>query len=235
MVFVEKRLNFNFLIEYQNNKKHPLNLKTTLNQIIVFKNQSTNPPDAHRLRDEFIAGDDRAYANIYRLYAKDLYAFGLSLKVSTCLIEDAIHDIFVDIYQHRQNLENVDNLKFYFVAAFRNRLFNLIKKESHTFEVTDKNEYLINDEDKDIQELWIEQETQSEKELLVRNLCSKLNQHQREALYHRFVVGLSCEEVADVMSINYQSAKNLIYRAIKKLRSVGTITFFTILLLCAFL
>jgi len=201
----------------------------------VIKNQSANPMDAHRLRDEFIAGDDSAYAYIYNLYAKDLYAFGLSLSVSTCLIEDAIHDIFVDIYQHRKNLEKVDNLKFYFMAAFRNRLFNLLKKESRTFEITDRNEHLINDEVKDIQELWIENETQSEKELLVNNLFSKLNQHQREALYHRFVVGLSCEEVANIMNINYQSAKNLIYRAIKKLRTVRSTTYFIIILLCGFL
>lgn len=201
----------------------------------MIKNQSVKPPDAHRLRDEFIAGDDSAYAYIYKLYAKDMYAFGLSLSVGTCLIEDAIHDIFVEIYQHRKNLEKVDNLKFYFMAAFRNRLFNLLKKESRTFEITDRNEYLINDEVKDIQELWIENETQSEKELLINDLFSKLNQHQREALYHRFVVGLSCEEVANIMNINYQSAKNLIYRAIKKLRNVRSITYFIIILLCGLL
>lgn len=201
----------------------------------MIKNQLVNPSDVHRLRDEFIAGDDSAYASLYQLYAKDLYAFGLSLNVSPCLIEDAIHDIFVDIYQHRKNLEKVDNLRFYFMAAFRNRLFNLLKKESRTFEITDRNEYLINDEVKDIQEVWIENETQSEKELLINNLFSKLNQHQREALYHRFVVGLSCEEVANIMNINYQSAKNLIYRAIKKLRTVRSITYFIIILLCGLL
>lgn len=201
----------------------------------MIKNQSVKPPDAHRLRDEFIAGDDSAYACIYNLYAKDLYAFGLSLRVSTCLIEDAIHDIFVDIYQHRKNLEKVDNLRFYFMAAFRNRLFNLLKKESRTFEIDDRNEHLINEEVKDIQELWIENETQSEKELLINNLFSELNQHQREALYHRFVVGLSCEEVANIMNINYQSAKNLICRAIKKLRTVRSITYFIIILLCGLL
>lgn len=200
----------------------------------MLKNQPTNPTDAHRLCDEFIAGDDRAYASIYNLYVKDLYAFGLSLKVSTCLIEDAIHDIFVDIYQHRKNLEKVDNLKFYFMTAFRNRLFNLMKKEYRIFEITERNEYLMNEEVKDIQELWIENETQSEKEMLINNLFSKLNQHQREALYHRFVVGLSCEEVANIMNINYQSAKNLIYRSIKKLRTISSMTYFEILLLLVY-
>jgi hypothetical protein len=71
----------------------------------VIKNQSVKPSDAHRLCNEFIAGDDSAYAYIYNLYAKDLYAFGLSLGVSSCLVEDAILHIFVDIYQHRKNRE----------------------------------------------------------------------------------------------------------------------------------
>ena len=96
-----------------------------LNLSMKFKNTTFEPISIHRLRDEFVRGDDNAYSDIYNLYAKDLYAFGLSLRAKTDLIEDAIHDIFVEIYTHRQNLEKVDNLKYYFLAAFRNRLFFL--------------------------------------------------------------------------------------------------------------
>ncbi len=176
----------------------------------------------HRLRDAFVAGDDRAYSSLYELYAKDLYAFGISLHAKTELIEDSIHDVFVEIYAHRHNLEKVDNLKYYFLAAFRNRLFFLLKKESNTFEITDKDTSGL--KEKDFQEIWIETETTVEKELLVQRLLSELNQNQREVIYHRFVEGLSLEEISKLMNINYQSTKNLIYRAIKKLRSVAAFT-----------
>lgn len=172
-----------------------------------------------RLRDEFVAGDDRAYAAIYELYAKSLYAFGLSLHVKTEIIEDSIHDVFVEIYIHRQNLAKVDNLKYYFMIAFRNRIFFLLKKESNTFGITDKDTQGL--EEKDFQELWIEKETLSEKETLVKYLLSELNHNQREVIYHRFVEGLSIEEISVMMSINYQSTKNLIHRSIKKLRSIA--------------
>jgi len=195
-----------------------------------FNNIYIDPFVIHRLRDNFVAGDDSAYSSLYELYAKDLYAFGLSLHAKTELIEDAIHDIFVEIYTHRQNLEKVDNLKYYFLAAFRNRLFFLLKKDFHTFEITENDTLGL--VEKDFQEMWIENEEDNEKKILVKRLLSELNQNQREAIYHRFVEGLTCEEIAILMNINYQSAKNLIHRSIKKLKSVAAFTLLFFILFC---
>lgn len=206
-----------------------MNSQEYLNLSMKFKNTYFEPFAIQRLRDEFVAGDDKAYTTIYNLYAKDLYAFGLSFRVKTEIIEDAIHDIFVEIYTHRQNLEKVDNIKYYFLAAFRNRLFFLLKKNSNTTEITEKD--TVDLQEKDSQETWIEKEEENEKQILVKRLLSELTQNQREAIYHRFVEELSCEEIATLMNINYQSAKNLIHRSIKKLKSVAA---FTVLLFILF-
>jgi len=194
-----------------------------------FKSTALDPFAIHRLRDEFVAGDDNAYSAIYELYAKELYAFGLYLHAKSEVIEDAIHDIFVEIYTHRQNLAKVDNIKFYFLTAFRNRLFFLLKKDAHSFELNES--HTIGLEEKDHQEIWIEQENNLEKEVLLKRLLSELNKNQQEAIYHRYVEGLSCEEIATLMNINYQSAKNLIHRAIKKLKAVAVLTMLLILFL----
>lgn len=194
-----------------------------------FKNSTVDPLASNRFRDEFLAGSEKAYSSIYELYAKDLYSFGLSLRAKPELIEDAIHDIFVEIYTHRNNLQKVDNLKFYFLAAFRNRLFFLLKRESHSFEITEKDMQGL--EEKNFQELWIEKEDETEKQLLVKRLLSELNKNQQEAIYHRFVEGLSCDEIALLMNINYQSAKNLIHRSIKKLKSVDVFSIGLIILI----
>jgi len=201
-----------------------------LNLSMKFKNTTFVPIAIHRLRDEFVRGDDNAYSDLYNLYAKELYAFGLSLRAKTDLIEDAIHDIFVEIYTHRQNLEKVDNLKYYFLAAFRNRLFFLIKKDSNSFEITEND--TVDLQEKDSQEIWIEKEEENEKQILIKRLLSELTQNQREALYHRFVEKMSLEEIATLMNINYQSAKNLIHRSIKKLKSVTAFTLLLFILFC---
>ena len=175
-----------------------------------------------KLRDKFVAGDNNAFSEIYEFYAKDLYAFGLSLRVKTEIIEDAIHDIFFEIYTHRAKLEKIENLKYYFFAAFRYRLFFLLKKESNTYEIDEKNSYGL--EEMDHQEIWIGKEEETAKEQLVKRLYSELNKNQQEAIYHRYVEGMSCEEIANLMNINYQSAKNLIHRAIKKMKSVAVLS-----------
>ncbi len=175
--------------------------------------------DIDRLRNEFLAGSESAYASIYKLYVNDLYAFGLSMRAKPEMIEDAIHDIFVEIYTHRHYLDGVNNIKSYFITSFRNRLIYLMKKELGMGELNENDSYGL--EEKDTESEWIEKETTNEKEQLVQQLYSELNANQREVLYHRFVEGLTLDEIAVVMKINYQSVKNLIHRSIKKLKKVS--------------
>jgi len=177
-----------------------------------------------RLRDDFIAGDSDAYSQLYRMYAHDLYAFGLSLRAKTSLIEDAIHDVFEEIYTHKENLKNVDNLKFYFIIAFRNRLFFLLKRELNTTENMES-AYFKELTERNQLDIWIEQETDQEKQQLIKKLMDELNDNQREAIYYRFIEGLSLDEISSLMNINYQSVKNLIYRSIKKMNSLRVTTY----------
>ena len=166
----------------------------------------------------FIGGDENAYAKIYKLYSRDLYAYGLSICTRTELIEDAIHDIFVDFLTQRKKLISIRNLKFYLIAAFRNRLFFLLNKEKVYYDFTEENSQIL--KENSVMESMIEKETLDEQESLFKQMISKLNPHQREAIYLRFVDGLSIEDIAQLMNINHQSVKNLIHRAISKLRTL---------------
>lgn len=46
-----------------------------------------------------------------------------------------------------------------------------------------------------------------------------LSPRQREAIYLKFVSNLSYEEISNLLEINYQSARNLIFRGVEKLRA----------------
>ncbi|MDG1872019.1 MAG: sigma-70 region 4 domain-containing protein [Flavobacterium sp.] len=45
-----------------------------------------------------------------------------------------------------------------------------------------------------------------------------LPSRQKEALYLRYNQGLSVEQIAELMDVNYQSANNLLHRAVLNLR-----------------
>ena len=47
-----------------------------------------------------------------------------------------------------------------------------------------------------------------------------LSHRQRESIYLRYVQELDYEEVASILEINYQSAKNLVSRTLIKLREI---------------
>ncbi len=56
----------------------------------------------------------------------------------------------------------------------------------------------------------------------------RLSNRQREIIYLKYYQNLSYEEVSEIMNINYQVARNLLYQAIKSLKSLlaGAMIFF---------
>ena len=49
---------------------------------------------------------------------------------------------------------------------------------------------------------------------------SQLSSHQQEIIYLYYVNELKHEEIAEIMGINYQSSKNLLFRSLSRLRKL---------------
>mgnify|MGYP000043494779 FL=1 len=52
----------------------------------------------------------------------------------------------------------------------------------------------------------------------VENILSILTPRQREIMYYRFVEEMDFDQICKIMDLNYNSAHNLIQRALKKVR-----------------
>ena len=155
-------------------------------------------------------------AFMYKAYADNLYEYGLSFHSDINTIEDAIHDVFIDVYTNEKRFANITNLKQYLRAAFRHRLLFLMKGSKCYVDISNDVSDLL--AEKNSQELWIENEEEYDKKRLVKGLLSGLTRNQREAVHLRFIEGLSYDEISEIMQINYQSSKTLIHRAITKIR-----------------
>lgn len=155
-------------------------------------------------------------AHMYEVYADDLYAYGLSILPDINMIEDAIHDVFIDIYANEARLNKIDNIGLYLKTAFRNRLFLLLKKSRRFVDIIkDMNDLA---DEKDSQSDWIRNEEDENRLQLVNGLLSGLTIHQREAIHLRFIEGLSLDEISAILRINKRSVKSLLQRAIQKIR-----------------
>ena len=49
---------------------------------------------------------------------------------------------------------------------------------------------------------------------------SRLSPHQQEIIYLYYVNELKHEDIAEILGINYQSSKNLLFRSLSKLKKI---------------
>lgn len=157
-------------------------------------------------------GDVKAYEHIYRSQIQTLYRFGLSFVANEDVVSDAIHDVFLDIWHKREKISPTNNVKFYLLKSLKNRILretsNKIRKES-----LHEDWYKISSEDS-MQDLAFEPPT----EQALTDYLSELPNRQKEIIRLRFYEDLTHNQIAELLNMNTQSAKNLLYRAIESLR-----------------
>jgi RNA polymerase sigma factor (sigma-70 family) len=168
----------------------------------------------------FRNGDEEAYTQLYRLHVKAMYRYGMSLvPASEAFVFDCIHDVFTEIWIKREKLGIPDNVRFYLLKALKNRILHLLERKerpSRFLEIVDFDDLW---EDPSPEELIVKGEESEHRQQLIKKLILQLPHRQQEVLRLRFVEALDFQEIADLMSINRQSAQNLAQRAVEKMRT----------------
>ena len=81
------------------------------------------------------------------------------------------------------------------------------------------------------EEFLVAQQGDAEQSARLLAALNKLSKRQREALYLKFFDGFSYERIAEVMSLNTQSVRNLIFNALQTLRKVVVLALMLVLML----
>lgn len=166
----------------------------------------------------FQGGSMVAFERLYNLHFDLLAKYGRRLTTDSQLLEDAIQDLFVDLWRRREHLSQIESLKFYLFRALRHQL---IRNTRH--DVFDKAEDI--DDFLDLlvtlstEHQAIEQETTTFQTQSVRRAIAQLSNRQKEAIHLRFYQGLSLDEITAIMVLNKQSVSNLLFRAYAILRT----------------
>ncbi len=171
--------------------------------------------DMVKIWDRFRQGDDEAFAVLFNTYVDVLYDYGRKLVSDDELVKDCVQDLFVKLYNRRSTLSPKANPGFYLFISLKNTIINaLVKTRRMTYVSPDDLPFLAAG-------YYLHEGNSPEDaetgERLTRAL-SVLNARQKEALYLRFQLGLSYEEVSRLLGINYQSTRNLIHSSIAKVR-----------------
>lgn len=175
------------------------------------------PIDDSQLWDDLRAGKKSALKVIYDQEFQYLFNYGRKIFQRTELVEDSIHDLFVEIWQRHDSLGPTDSIRRYLATSLRRKIVSVLKKESKSQSV-DSFDTIPFDVELAIDEVIIAQELNEEQAAQLKRAFEKLTAKQKEILYLRFYQGLDYEQIADVLDMKYQSLRNAVSRAIKNLR-----------------
>lgn len=160
-----------------------------------------------------LKGDRDAFKEMYCRCYSFLYHYGLKLVSDQELVKDCIQDVFIRIIQNHSALSPTQNVKGYLIKALRNKIFDTIEKEKGTDGLDEYDDEFSTEEDP-----FQEKEDWNPEAKLLMCAFSELSSHQREIIYLYYVNELKHEDIAEILGINYQSSKNLLFRSLAKLR-----------------
>ena len=76
------------------------------------------------------SGDQAAFQQIYTGFYKRLYQFALALVKSREPAEEIVEDVFVRIWQKRQDISSIRNLRVYLYTATKNASLNYLSRKA---------------------------------------------------------------------------------------------------------
>ncbi len=175
-----------------------------------------------KLSDEILwkslkEGDLKAFSVLFNSYYSNLFNYGLKISKNKSLTEDSLQDFFLYIYEHRENLSDLDKVSPYLFTSYRRFIIKIIQKNLKTKIVRDIDENIV-DINFTPEELITNQESTTFRNTRLTQLLNKLPKRQREVIYLKYNCNLKTQEISEVMGINYQSVVNNIHKAIKGLR-----------------
>ena len=167
------------------------------------------------LFDSFKKGNKKALSKLYLFFYDYLFHYGYKLVKNEAKVENCIQDLFLNLFESRVNLGDIENVKAYLFISFR----RLLLKKTYTTRIEDKMVSLVDTEIKFTEEdILMISYNEFTIEQRLHQALNDLPNKQKEVLYLKYFNKLSTKEIATVFDTSPQVILNLIYKSYKKLR-----------------
>jgi len=160
-------------------------------------------------------GDPEALGELYDAFVDRLFVVALGLTNDRELARDGVQEAFIELWNYRGTIGDVQYPLAYLTRVLRNVLLKKLKTDQTGNHILIEEALVGSCEDR-----LIAQETDSEIAKRLNHAIDRLTTRQKLILRLHYYEGLSYAQIADRLSMNYQSVSNLAFRTIRQLRSV---------------
>ena len=129
--------------------------------------------------------------------------------------EDAVQEAIIDLWQRRNELEHVRDLRAYAMQSLKNRCISFLRKSRDI--ATDKIELFDAVDDEAIRE---EVALTEERSARLDGMMAQLPQRQREAVTMKYIEGVSHEEMQRRLGMTSTNVYATLSRAMNTLKSM---------------
>lgn len=167
-----------------------------------------------KMVEKIRSGDQYAFERMFHTYYSKLCVFSNSYVKSLDIARDVVQEVFIKIWDNREDFEIRQSLKAYLYQAVRNQSLNQIEKNKQKRRLSEslkKHEDFLEEEHSS--DLNTEELTQK-----IWKLVEELPERRRSIfiLYRKH--GLSYKEIAEVMDIKRKTVENQMGKSLQFLR-----------------
>ncbi len=177
----------------------------------------TNQTDI-ALWEAYQQGDHHSFDQLFRRYYEPLVQYGNKFTGNSGMLEDCIQELFTELWQNKSQTQ-VQSVKAYLFKSLKYKLYRAHQRKTAGPFNENYAEVLF---ELSHETLLVGREQDAEKTARVLQALGQLSTRQKEIIYLKFYQELNYEEVSEIMNINYQAARNLLYQSIKSLKKLLT-------------
>lgn len=165
---------------------------------------------AARLRD----GDHKAFKELYAAYHQLLYGTAYKYLKSTTAAEDAVHEVFVKVWLHREELDPSQGVRNFLFKCLKFHVLNLIRDHKRSLSKQYELIYNASSEHRDAESTVIFNDYRK----IVDHAINNLSAQKKKIFRLRSYEGLSNEEVARQLGLSINTVKFQYAQASKALK-----------------
>ena len=158
--------------------------------------------------------DVQAYKQLFFLFQPSLLQFATSILKSKELSEEIVSDVFIKIWEKRQQLDKIENLKFYLFTAVKNRAINKIHEQKKNTAIS------IDDAPVELRSIYHDPEQKLISAEMIQQIQAAIQQlPPRCRLVFKLVKedDLTYKEVAELLHLSVKTVENQMSLAFKKI------------------
>lgn len=163
-------------------------------------------------------GDAEALGFLYDKYVDKLFLKACRLTNNRDIAKDVVQEVFLEIWHYRNSITEIQYSQSYLSKVLLSVTLKRMKKERTTIHT--QLEDSLDSGEMNIESILVTRDMEQDTARKLQSAISKLSRRQKEILQLHFTDGLSYEQIAEKLSINYQSVNNLAFRTIHQLRNL---------------